>query len=133
MLDEGCWKVMGDTMVPYASLVIQDRYWKPMGGLLALALLIGENLHPVSPVVIYALLCNVHPRSDPRAPMHLSLGFIEELVPSKANDLIPWMIIPPHQDWRLLPEGHRAKVLELATGLDVDVSRLPSSVLLSES
>jgi hypothetical protein len=120
---EGFWREMGDTMVPCASPVTDGKYWKTMGGLLALALLIEENPHPVAPVVIYALLCNVHARSDPRAVMHMSLRLIEELTPSKAKDLIPWMIVPPGQDWRSLPEGHRAKLLELVTWLGIDVSK----------
>jgi len=122
MLSEGYWEVMGDAMIPCKSPVIEDGYWKPMGGLIALALLIGESLHPVAPAVVYALLSNVLPLSDPRAPMHLSLEALAEFSPSVANNLIPWMIIPSGQDWRTLPAGHRTKVLELAAGLDVNVS-----------
>ena len=65
--------------------------------------------------------------------MHMNLRFIEELALSKAQHLIPWMIVSPGQDWRELPEGHRARILELVTFLDINVSRQPSDILCGES
>ena len=56
---DGCWNEMGDTMIPDTSPVTNRGYWKVAGGLLALALLAGDNLHPVYPAVTYALLSNV--------------------------------------------------------------------------
>jgi hypothetical protein len=114
---------MGDTMVPDMSPVTNNKYWRVTGALLALALLAGENLHPVSPVVIYALLSNVHQRSEVITSMDLSLSFIQQLEDSKANTLLPWMIIPPGDDWKSLPIGHRNQLLEVITNLDLDVSQ----------
>ena len=51
-----CWKEMGDTMVPNSPLVTNNKHWHTTGTLLALALLVGDNLHPVSLLVIYAPL-----------------------------------------------------------------------------
>jgi hypothetical protein len=113
---------MGDTMVPDTSPVTNNKYWRVTGVLLALALLAGENLHPVSPAIIYALLSNVHQHSEATASMHLSLSFIEQLEGSKAITLLPWMIIPPGQDWKDLPIGHRSQLIQLLTNLDLDVS-----------
>lgn len=113
---------MGDTVVPDTSPVTDNRYWRITGTLLTLALLAGENLHPISPVVIYALLSNVHPHPNTRAPMDLSLSFIRQLQSSKADTLLPWMIIPPSQDWKSLPDGHRNLLREFITNLDLDVS-----------
>ena len=93
-----------------------------MGGLLALTLLSGESLHPVSPVLIYALLSNVHEQSDPSAPMDLSLSLIHQLQSSKVDALLPWMIIPPGQDWRSLPTGHRTLLWDNIAGLGLEVS-----------
>ena len=117
----GCWKAIGDTMVPDTSPVTNAKYWRVTGVLLALALLSGENLHPVSPVVAYALLANVHRHSEAATSMHLSLSFIEQLEDSKAKTLLPWMIIPPHKDWRELPSGHRAQLLQVITNFDLNV------------
>ena len=114
---------MGDTMVPDMSPVTNNKYWRVTGALLALALLAGENLHPVSPVVIYALLSNVHQRSEVITLMDLSLSFIQQLEDSKANTLLPWMIIPPGDDRKSLPIGHRNQLLEVITNLDLDVSQ----------
>jgi hypothetical protein len=119
-----CWKEMGDTMVPDMSPVTNNRYWRVTGTLLALALLAGENLHPISPVVVYALLSNVHERSEVTTSMDLSLGFIEQLEYSKAITLLPWMIIPPGQDWKSLPFGHRSQLIQVITNLDLDVSEI---------
>jgi hypothetical protein len=113
---------MGDTMVPASSPVTDGRYWHKMGALLALALLVGENPHPISPVVIYALLSNTNSRPDVMAVMDLNLGLIRQLHSSKADTLLPWMVIPPDQDWKCLPDGHRNLLLEVITNLDIDVS-----------
>lgn len=118
----GCWNEMGDTVIPSISPVTDSSYWQAAGALLALSLLAGENICPVSPVVIYALLCNVHVRRDPRASMDLSLGFLEKIEISKAKVLLPWMVIPPGQDWRTLPEGHIEELRILMDGLGIDVS-----------
>ena len=117
----GCWKVMGDTVVPETSPVTDAKYWWATGALLALVLLSGENLHPVSPIVAYALLANVHRHSEAVASMDLSLAFIEQQDSSKANTLLPWMIIPPCKDWKILPAGHQAQLLQVITNLDLDV------------
>ena len=116
------WKEMGDVMVPDSSPVTNSSYWHQMGILLALALLAGENVHPISPVVTYALLSNTHPRSDAMATMHLSLQLINEFDRSKAVMLLPWMIIPSGQDWKSLPDGHRNLLQQVITNLDIDVS-----------
>lgn len=120
---------MGDTMVPETSPVTDAKYWRTTGALLALALLSGENLHPVSPVVVYALLANVHKRPEAVASMDLSLSFIEQLEGSKATTLLPWMIIPPRKDWRELPPGHRAQLFQIVMGFDIDVGQ--TTVLIS--
>ena len=119
---QGRWNNTGDFMVPDTSPITDRRYWEVAGGLLAVALLAGESLHPVSPALIYALLSNVQGQSEPSAAMHMSLGFIQQLQSSKATDLLPWMIIPPRQDWKILPEGHRTLLLDLVTNLDMGVS-----------
>jgi hypothetical protein len=126
----GCWKETGDFMVPDTSPVTKAKYWHVMGGLLALALLTGDSLHPISPAVIYALLSNIPVLSDPRAPMHMSLSFIHQLSKSKARDLLPWMVLPPGQDWQNLPSAHRTLLRELITNLGIDVSGQPSSNVL---
>ncbi|KAF9785059.1 hypothetical protein BJ322DRAFT_1020665 [Thelephora terrestris] len=118
---EGCWKVIDSTMVPDDSPVADRAYWKVSGALIALALLSGDGVHPVSPAVIYALLSNVEERSDPRAPMDLSLSFINQLQKSKARILLPWMIILPGQDWRDLPTGHRTLVQDLIVDLGIEI------------
>ena len=119
---EGYWNEIGDTMVPNSSPVTDRRYWQAAGGLLALALLAGHSLHPVSPAVIYALLSNVHRQSTPSTVMDLSLGFIRQIQNFSATTLLPWMIIPQGQDWKALPEGHKALLRDLITNLDLDVS-----------
>jgi hypothetical protein len=119
---EGCWKVIDSAMVPDDSPVADRAYWKVAGALIALALLSGDGVHPVSPAVVYALLSNVEERSDPRAPMDLSLNFISQLQKSKARILLPWMIIVPGQDWRDLPTGHRSLVQDLVVDLGIEVS-----------
>jgi hypothetical protein len=120
---EGYWVRMGDLVVPNASPVTDCGYWRVAGALLALSLLAGDNLHPVSPIVIYTLLSNIQESVRPEASMNLSLSFIQELQSSKAIDLLPWMMIHPDQDWRTLPPGHRAMLLRLVTGFGFDVSR----------
>jgi hypothetical protein len=116
------WVEMGDLVVPNASPVTDGGYWRVAGALLALSLLAGDNLHPVSPIVVYALLSNVQESVSAEAPMNLNLSFIRELQSSKAVDLHPWMIIPPGQDWKTLPPGHRTMLLWLVSGLGLDVS-----------
>jgi len=74
------------------SPVTNNKYWRVTGALFTLALLAGENLHPISPAVIYALLSNVHQCSEVITSMHLSLCFIQQLEGSKANTLLPWVI-----------------------------------------
>ena len=92
------------------------------GVLLALALLSGENIQPISPIFAYTLLVNVHKdTAKASAAMELSLCFIEQLGSSMANTLLPWMIIPPCKDWRALPPGHWAQLLQVITNLDIDV------------
>ena len=103
---EGYWVQMGDLVVPNASPVTECGYWRVAGALLALSLLAGDNLHPVSPIIVYALLSNVQESVNPEASMNLSLSFIQELQSSKAVDLHPWMVIPPGKDWKTLPIGH---------------------------
>lgn len=119
----GYWTEAGDAMFPNQSPVTDNKYWQVAGGLLALTLLAGENTHPVSPAVIYALLSNVHEKPNPNASMDLSLSFIKQLRCSKIQALIPWMIIPPDQDWRDLPDGHRAALLANLAGLEVEVGK----------
>jgi hypothetical protein len=120
---KGCWREMGDTVVPDSSLVTDNKYWRIMGALLALALLIGENLHPISPAVIYALLSNITPRPDTMDVIHLNLSLVQQLHSSKVDTLLPWMIIPPGQDWRSLPDGHRKLLIDVMTNLDIGVSK----------
>ena len=112
---------MGDAMVPVMSLVTDNKYWKVTGALLALGLLAGESLHPISPAVIYTLLSNIHQNSDPITSMNLSLGFIQKLDGLKAKALIPWMIIPPGQDWKSLPAAHRVMLRDLTANLGLEV------------
>lgn len=119
---EGNWNELGDTMVPNTSPVTEDRYWMVAGGLLALTLMIGESLHPVSPMLTYALLSHVHHQPTPNTVMNLSLGFIRQIQSSKAITLLPWMIVPPGQDWKTLPEPHKLLLRDLITNLDLDVS-----------
>ena len=114
---------MGDVMVPNMSLVTDNKYWKVTGAFLALSLLAGESLHPIAPAVVYALLSNVHQDSDPISSMNLSLGFIQQLDDLKAKALIPWMIIPPGQDWKSLPVTHRAMLRDLTANLGLEVSQ----------
>lgn len=130
---EGCWKAMDDVVVPDDSPVADRAYWQVAGTLIALALLGGDGIHPVSPAVVYALLSNVEERSDPRAPMDLSLEFIDGLQKSKASILLPWMIIPPGQDWRALPTGHQTLVRDLINGLGIEVSGRYLSVFVANS
>jgi hypothetical protein len=119
---ENYWVERGDLVVPNGSLVTDRGYWKVAGALLALSLLAGDNLHPVSPIVVYALLSKVRESVGVEAPMNLSLSLIRELQSCKAVDLHPWMIIRPGQDWKTLPLGHRAMLLRFASGLDINVS-----------
>ena len=109
-------------MVPNMSLVTNNKYWKVTGAFLALGLLAGESLHPIAPAVVYALLSNVHQDSDPISSMNLSLEFIRQLDDLKAKALIPWMIIPPEQDWKSLPVAHRAMLRDLTANLGLEVS-----------
>lgn len=116
------WKEKGDVVVPENTPITADGYWQLMGGLLAIALLAGENLRPVSPVIIYALLSNVHPRTSANDVMDLSLSFIRQLEGPMAKYLLPWMILPPGVDLTALPEGHRALLMDLLAHLEVNVS-----------
>jgi hypothetical protein len=128
---EGCWNEMGDALVPALSPVADRVYWQAAGALLALILLTGDCLHPVSPALVYALLSNVQAQSNPSAPMDISLGFIQQLQSSKAEALLPWMIIPPGQDWKDLPGGHRTLLRDLIAGLGLEVSNQPLSSCFS--
>lgn len=112
---------MGDVMVPGTYLVTDHKYWKVTGALLALGLLAGELLHPISPAVIYALLSNIPQGSDPISAMNLSLGFVQQLDDLKAKALIPWMVIPPGQEWKSLPAAHRAMLRDLTANLGLEV------------
>ena len=104
---------MEDIMVPEDSPVTDAKYWKVTGVLIALVLLSGENLHPVSPIFAYALLANVDRNTaEASASMDLSLHFIKQLWSSMANTLLPWMIIPP---------SHQTQLLQVITNLDIDV------------
>jgi hypothetical protein len=116
------WKEKGDVVVPENTPVTDNRYWQLMGGMLAIALLAGENLRPVSPMIIYALLSNVHPRSNATDVMDLSLSFIRQLEGHAAESLLPWMILPPGADLKALPDHHRSFVIGLLTYLEVTVS-----------
>jgi hypothetical protein len=120
--DNTYWREMGDVLVPNLSPVTDAEYWRVAGALLAVVLLSGGNLHPVSPAVIYALLSNVHRRADPSDVMHVSLSFIRDIQSSKVQSVLPWMIIPPRKDWRTLPDGHRTLVRDVMTGLDLEVN-----------
>ena len=84
---EGQWRNVGDTMVPSDSPLANRTYWQAVGGFLALGLVSGIGVHPVSPVVSYALLSNINERQDPRASMHLSLRIIQQLQSNKADIL----------------------------------------------
>ena len=130
---EDCWGETGDVFIPIASHVADRGYWRAAGGLLALLLIAGESLHPVSPAVIYALLSNVHKQADPSNPMDVSLGFIQQLQSCKASVLLPWMIIPPGQDWKNLPEGHQVLLRNLLSGLNLHVSSQHPLTLHCES
>ena len=109
-------------MVPSDSPFADRTYWRVVGGFLALGLVSGIGVHPVSPVVAYALLSNINERQDPRAPMDLSLQFIQQLQSDKADILRPWMIINPGQCWRDLPEDHKTSLQDLFDGLGIEVS-----------
>lgn len=111
-------------MVPGDSPVTDRAYWKTAGMLIALILLTGDSVSPVSPAIIYALLSNVREREDQCAPMNLSLRFISQLQvsDSKARILLPWMIIPPGTDWTELPHGHRIQIRDLFAGFGLEVS-----------
>ena len=56
--------------------------------------------------------------------MNLSLHFISQLhgSDSKAQTLLPWMIVPPNVEWRDLPVSHQLWIWELLAGLDLQVS-----------
>ena len=123
---EGCWIEMGGMLIPKTSPVVDQVYWRVAGGLLALVLLAGKSLHPISLVVIYALLSNVQERTNPGLVMDMSLGLIQQLQSSKASILLPWIIIPPGQDWRTLPEGHRTLIYNLVVGLGVRGKNMPA-------
>ena len=110
-------------MVPDLSPVVSRKYWRVVGVLLALTLRMGESVTPVSPAVIYALLSNVQDRSDPMAPMDLSLELIRSLQGSQAGIVLPWMIVAPGQDWKTLQDSHRDLLRQMITDLDIDVSR----------
>ena len=130
MLEEnGCWNKVDDVMVPDTSPVADRAYWRAAGMLIALVLLEGDSAYPVSPMVIYALLSNIQARCSQSAVMNLSLCFISQLYgsDSKAQMLLPWMIVPPNVEWRDLPVSHQLWIRELLAGLDLQVSgqRLP--------
>ena len=119
------WKLHGSWFVPDVSPVCDEERWYSIGTLLAIALLTNGSVHPVSPVLIYALLvASFHkPRlTDIQTTMNFSLNYIRELDELQSRVVLPWMVVPPSQDWRDLPAGHRAELLEIITGLGVDVN-----------
>ena len=118
------WNKIDETMVPGDSPVTDSAYWKVAGMLIALVLLEGDSTCPVSPAIIYALLSNVRERQDQCALMNLSLRFISRLQisDSKAQILLPWMIIPPGTDWTTLPDNHQLQIQGLLAGLGLEVS-----------
>ena len=60
--------------------------------------------------------------ADPLDAMHLSLKFIKEIDEVRALVLLPWMTIARGQDWRQLPNPRRTQLLQMITGLEIDVS-----------
>jgi hypothetical protein len=118
---EDHWQLIGDAMSPALSLVATRSYWWTAGTLLALVVLMEESVHPVSPAIIYALLSNVHGEEHPENSMNLSLRFIRELQESKAEILLPWMMIPPNTDWRNLKPGHNNEIQSLLCNLGLPV------------
>jgi hypothetical protein len=118
------WKLVGSWYVPDPSPVFDRQKWFGFGTLLALALLTEGSISPVSPVLIYMLLARLRKLVDPLDTMHLSLNFIKEVDELQAQVLLPWMIVPSGQDWRNLPFAHRAQLLNMISGLEIDVSYL---------
>ena len=109
-------------MVPESSPVTDAKHWQVTGALLALVLLLGENVHLVSPIFAYTMLANVDRNTaEVSASMDLSLCCIKQLQSFMANTLLPWMIIPPCKDWRALPPGHQTQLLQVITNLDINV------------
>jgi len=122
------WKPLGRWFVPDVSPVGDEQKWYSIGIFLALALLTTGSVHPVSPALIYALLAATYHKleldDDLQTSMCLSLEFIKEVDESQARIILPWMTIPPGQDWRDLPRGHRTELTIALAGLDLDVSLL---------
>jgi len=119
------WKVLGCWYGPDVSPVGDEERWYNIGIFLALALLTTGSVHPVSPALIYALLVETFHKPEPdntQTMMHLSLEFIKEVDASRADIILPWMIIPPGQDFSDLPEGHRTDLMYALGGLGLDVS-----------
>ena len=119
------WKLLGGWYVPDVSPVCDEQRWESIGSLLALALLTIGSIQPVSPALIYALLVTTFhtPKlADPQMMMHLSLEYIKEIDELQADVILPWMVLPPGQNWKDLPAAHRTELLLTLTGLGVDVS-----------
>jgi len=121
------WWLHGSWFVPDVFPVCNESKWYSAGKLLAVTLLTNGSVHPVSPVLIYALLvATFHSPTltDLQTMMNFSLNYIKEVDELQSKVVLPWMVVPPGQDWRDLPPGHRAELLELITGLGFDVSLL---------
>ena len=116
------WKLVGSWYVPDPSPVCNKQKWFGFGKFLALALITMGSTNPVSPILIYVLLVCSQEVADPLDAMHLSLKFIKEIDEVQALVLLPWMIIARGQDWRRLPNPRRTQLLQMITGLEIDVS-----------
>jgi hypothetical protein len=122
-----CWKMIGRWYVPDLSPVCDWKKWFVFGTLLATALLAVGTVYPISLVIIHILLWHLWSSGDPYAIMDLSLQSIKEIDEERAKVALPWMIIPPGQDWRQLPHNHRVQLLYMISGLEIDVSLRPHS------
>jgi len=116
---QNMWKLVGSWYVPDPSPVCDKQRWFAFGTLLALALLTEGSIGPVSPILIYVLLAHLRKPANPLDTMHLSLSFINQIDGLRAQILLPWMVIPPGQDWRQL---HNTHLLHTITDLEIDVS-----------
>ena len=107
--EQKMWKLHGSWFVPDVSPVCDEERWYSIGTLLAIALLTNGSIHPVSPVLIYTLMVASFrkPRlTDIQTTMNFSLNYIRELDELQSRVVLPWMVVPPGQDWRDLPAGH---------------------------
>ena len=116
------WKLVGSWYVPDPFPVCNKQKWFGFGKFLVLALITTGATNPVSPVLIYVLLAHSQGVADPLDAMHLSLKFIKEIDEVQALVLLPWMTIARGQDWRQLPNPRRTQLLQMITGLEIDVS-----------